>query len=170
MQRRKTISLYCGQTYCKYILYIYVHILFTSIKDFVLYTQNYKETNFSFRYILLRTLIGILHTVYNSWDIQSFILNFLSPPTFTRNKNGQHYFVIFQIQVRPFQFLLLGCMILIPPVGMRGMGWYLFGLGVGTPGPTGPLMPYRNAHTYGLTQICLSMSHCEDSSPPPPPG
>jgi hypothetical protein len=44
----------------------------------------------------------------------------------------------------------------------------LFGLVVGTPGPPGPLMPYRNAYTYGLTQICLSMSHCEDSSSPPP--
>jgi hypothetical protein len=32
-----------------------VHILYTSIKDFVLHTQNGKEINFKFRYILLRT-------------------------------------------------------------------------------------------------------------------
>jgi hypothetical protein len=50
------------------------------------------------------------------------ILKYLSPPTFTRNKNGQRHFVIFQIKIGPFQFPLLGCMILIPPVGMRERG------------------------------------------------
>jgi hypothetical protein len=110
--------LYCGQTYCKYIQYICTYIVseykILCIVHTKLQRNKLQIPLHSFTYINRYITYG------TEWLRHNFECSFYSD--IYKNNNGQHHFVIFQIKIGPFQFPLLGCMILIPPVGMRERG------------------------------------------------
>jgi hypothetical protein len=121
-ERLSRLYMYCGQTYCKYIQHICTHIVYEYKRLCIVHTKLQRNKlqipfhSFTYlnRYIKYDTQ-WFRHAVYH--------LEFSFCSNIYKNQERSASFCHFPNKsIRPFHFPLLGCMILIPPVGMRGIG------------------------------------------------